>query len=263
MGQATDDIDVLAINAASVSSRILNDNILFEEVLKQKHPSMIAEAMKSWIMKWPVRAKNPDSLILKVLSNNSTKLENNFEADLKSNKCRIVCNVSGIDNMVGDRIDGQWKPVKVDETFKNRTLLLTFDKNLIYSDEDDIDIKSSAVVSKKLSINKKIQNLIAPDAYSLGIRTHENAKLSEKYIELKGKRGIDSRVAVIEMTARSCNVPFKKDKVRKAFKTLAQRNKSLNLQLLAQCCTMLGLDSRPLSIRLTDIRKVTSIFINS
>ena len=46
---ADDEVELLTIDAKNAASKISNDNILFEELLAQLHPSMIAEAMKAWM----------------------------------------------------------------------------------------------------------------------------------------------------------------------------------------------------------------------
>lgn len=256
---ATDNVEVLALDAPDTAQKIWSNNSLLDEILSQYHPAMITEAVKSWIVKWPSRPKSPDSFIFNILNDKSTRLDKCQESQHLENRVRIICNHSGITNKTGDCLDKEWTIGSVDSNIRNIPLILSFNAQLI---------RSNARVNKPKTTFKENQfspnndnSIVSPDAYTLGIRTYEKAELSERFIELKAKRGIDSRVAVMEMIAKSTNTPFKKDQVRKSFRIFAERNKPLNIQLLAQCCTMMGLDSRPISIRLPDIRKVRPPFL--
>ena len=63
-------------------------------------------------------------------------------------------------------------------------------------------------------------------------------------------------MAVMEMVARTSNVQFRRDQLKKSFSALQKRGKNINLPILAQACTMMGLSARPVEIQSKDIQKV-------
>ena len=69
-------------------------------------------------------------------------------------------------------------------------------------------------------------------------------KDDEKYPFIKGKGKLKEATAVCEMIARSYNLPFKKDMVKKIFEDQFRRGKDLTLDLIAGVCEVMGLNSQ-------------------
>ena len=69
-------------------------------------------------------------------------------------------------------------------------------------------------------------------------------KDDEKYPFIKGKGKLKEATAVCEMIARSYNLPFKKDMVKKIFEDQFRRGKDLTLDLIASVCEVMGLNSQ-------------------
>ena len=65
---------------------------------------------------------------------------------------------------------------------------------------DFIEYNQDQTTNSYTASDNKIE--LAPDAYSLGIRTEKNASLDEQFVERRALRGLGARLAVMEMLAK-------------------------------------------------------------
>ena len=254
---AAEQVVVEAIDAENFSQSLWGDSELLEEVLKQAHPQMIAEAIKNWLKKWPSPPKNPDLLLRKFLKAGKLyRLDNKKEHD----SCiQLSCNWST--GKPGQIIKSSTKITTTPQEFIAPPLIWVIQQSAIDTASQEIDEDLNLKIEQNTSLHsetviRRQEDHLPPDAYTLGLRSDKTASLSDKFPEKTGRQGIESQLAVMEMLAATCHIPFRRDQVRKFLLTLRERNKAFSMPLLAQICTKVGLEARPATIPLTDLRKV-------
>ena len=155
---------------------------------------------------------------------------------------------TAVDNKkVGTVITSKTEPIRTNKEF-NMPIRL-------------VGIRKSEVITQNpnqalYEIASKQNNKSNTSLEQLGILETEKLKDEEKYPLVMGKGKLKEAMAVCEMIAISCDLPFKRDMVKKLFEEQFRRDKELSLDLLAGVCEVMGLNSQ---LAMTDTDFATSI----
>jgi len=247
---AASQIQIDAIDAETFSHELWKDDELLKEVLAQPHPHLASNAISSWLKSWTSPSRNPDDIIASALKHG--RLCSFEEVTDSKDEMLISCNWSA--GNPGQLLDHDKKEF-INKSYAAPPLAFVIPKDILSSQTDTSEDLSTLVIPIN-EASKNTERNLPPDAYTLGLRTDSTASLSERYTERVGRKGISSQLAVMEMLASSCNIPFRKDQIRKSLLSFERRGKPFTIPILAKLCTSIGLEARPATIPLTELRKV-------
>ena len=136
---------------------------------------------------------------------------------------------------VGDILNSQMSAIQVKDGFSMPIRVIAL------QDSNYIKHAQPKFLNEETIEGGKEENL---SLEQLGILESDKMKDDEKYPFIKGKGKLKEATAVCEMIARSYNLPFKKDMVKKIFEDQFRRGKDLTLDLIAGVCEVMGLNSQ-------------------
>lgn len=102
---------------------------------------------------------------------------------------------------------------------------------------------------------------VIPDAYSLGLRVPERLSLAERFQERRGMGKLGQRLAVLEMLALHCKVPFRRDQLTKRLRAAQSTDGSLSFQALAALAQQLRLNVRPAEVSRHQVAHLEAPFL--
>ena len=148
---------------------------------------------------------------------------------------------------VGDILNSKMNAIQVKEGFSMPIRIIAL------QDSNYIKHAQPKFLNEEIIEGGKEENL---SLEQLGILESDKMRDDEKYPLIKGKGKLKEATAVCEMIARSYNLPFKKDMVKKIFEDQFRRGKDLTLDLIAGVCEVMGLNSQ---LATTNTNYATSI----
>jgi len=100
-----------------------------------------------------------------------------------------------------------------------------------------------------------------PDAYTLGLRMPERLSLAERFQEKRGMGVQGQRLAVLEMLALQCRVPYRRDQMVKRLKTAQGADGSLSFQALGALAQQLRLNVRLAEVAVSQVASLEAPFL--
>lgn len=253
-----------AIKAENVAELIWTDENIMNQVINLDHPQLIFTALQIWLSNLPTLPTSSDLFIRQAVSSSILIDPKHLPNKINLEDDYIIIGANHSSEYLGKQVN-TIKSISTNTAFNSPPLLLAIPKILIKNSKLALDHLNDLIPESKSSNSLLISNYLSdkdnqaesPDAYLLGIRDDSNAKLHERFPERRGQGTYGSELAVFEMAAKTLNYPFRRDQLKKKIEALTQNNRTYSNLLIAKICTYMGLEARPVTIRSSDIRKVT------
>lgn len=246
----TEPISAKKISSKEAFSLFIDDKDVFDYVLQLNHAHIKIQAIQEWISLSNRPPASPDQLIREIAKESEIITEDSWYSN--QDNISIAANIAY--PKVGTQVYEKSNIANLDSDINVPKLLCIFPSRILDQSGETVD---NSFLPHAHSTYKNV----SPDAYTLGIRSQENSSLSEQYPQRKGVGKINSQLAILEMIAKSLNVPFKRDQLKKKLLVSHKSKEFLETTTYAKLCTSMGLESRPVEIKTINIRKVKPPFL--
>tara|TARA_B100000674_G_scaffold116768_1_gene88022 strand:+ start:1568 stop:4477 length:2910 start_codon:yes stop_codon:yes gene_type:complete len=253
---ACSDVILEAVSAKSFSELIWNDPNLLKDIITQNHSHIKANAVAKWLANLSKPISSPDSFIKNILPKSHLISIDDLQIDKYYKEDFVLIGANLSSGSIGRQLDYNKLSRLQKKDYKSPPLVLAIPITLLKNLMPSIGAQKTSFPSLE-DINSSLKATDVPDAYSLGIRDDSNSKLSDEFPERFGIGNFGSQLAVYEMTAKLFKVPFRRDSVKKKIESYEVTGKKISTQLMAKYCTFMGLEARPVSIKASEIKKVT------
>jgi HlyB family type I secretion system ABC transporter len=244
---------LIAIPVSEFASLIWSDQSLLSEVVRMSHYSIGVIATKKWMESWPSPTTNQDHLFRSLISNGCLIFSNGDQKFFDSKCIFLTANLScGVPGIKVNQSSNIQRPSKL-----SCPPLLWATKSQL-----PIDISATNLKNQEDLIGLKDVDLSSsPDIYQLGIREIETSQLNERYPERQGKSLIGIELAIFEMLAKTNNVPFRKDQIKKRISAGIKKYQYLDITGLGMIVATMGLEARPVKISISNLNKIAPPFL--
>lgn len=247
---AAEDTILEAIDTSKITSKLVDDSDLLKEILDLEHWAIGIKTVTLFITQNTKSSSNTDKYLNTLVANGRLQRvdanSNNFNDQL----IRLKANhhFESIGSIYNDA-----EASSSNSSLNIPALIWSLPKKFLQHDYEN----SEYIANSKLIASKGSSN-VAPDAYSLGIRSYEDSRLSERFPERYSSMGA---LSIIEMLSLRFQIAFRKDVIQKRIITMNKSNKSFDSSSIAKLCIATGLDARPAKAKVSDIRQILTPFI--
>lgn len=275
---AVSDVSLEAFPAEQLVPLLGTPEPLLLQLCKQANPSLVWDAIAHWLRQLPSSPPNPDRVLrwllesaivqscprqqplqlddsrLWVLASSGVKgvepgsqVQPDDTLDLPA-ECRWPLIVVGIDRQ------------RLEEVLAQAAAPGDLVEPVGSTQQPALIAQAVDGLSRPRPSGKSGQRTI-PDAYSLGLRVPERLALGERFQERRAMGKLGQRLAVLEMLALQCKVPFRRDQLTKRLRAAQAADGSLSFQALAALAQQLRLNVRPAEVSLHQVAHLEAPFL--
>ena len=255
---ASSDVILEAVPTDLLSKDIWTNPSIISQIMTLEHCHIVALSLSRWLDNVAKPPANPDSFIKSILDVGQLLSIDDVLLDHKYQNNHTLIGASYASGLIGRQITyNQLSNLRKNE-YKSPILFLAIPNQFL---EKNYSLTNKSPYTKLKSFGEQVINANSPDAYSLGIRDDNNKTLREEFPERRGIGDLGSQLAVYEMVAKSFNLPFRRDSMKKRIGSYEATGQKVSTQLMAKYCTYMGLEARPVSVKAKDIKKITPPFL--
>lgn len=278
---ASKDVEVEAYPASEIVPLLKDSSELLKHLYNEPTPSLFWDSLARWLGQLPAPPPDGDTVLKKLIANcvciqlprhQELVLDHQYLWVLASSGVRDC--EPGKEIRSGEQLDlpdeCRWQIVAVginrqclEDALTGRPGSESFLQNIESANPGltNEQEKSGTSVKATRAHPKSSSKRTIPDAYTLGLRIPERLSLNERFQERKGKETHGHRLAVLEMLALHCKVPFRRDQLSKRLKALEGADGSLSLLALASLAQLLKLNARPAEVGIHQIGNLETPFL--